>query len=174
MAVEVIANMNGSCTQQLGPDSRPRRVRAGERIEWLWPVDGNADDEGYVPLPKGWTVLRTIGKEELERRLKKHEQPEDTQRRRGTEDVEKSKVVPVQRGYNDEDRALIARAVESLDDDDHDHWTKQGKAEMQAIRERFEKLDMEKTGARDWPSWLTREIVDSVGARKRGDLNNDL
>ena len=41
--------------------------------------------------------------------------------------------------------------------------------DMQAVRAEVEKIEMEKTGERRWPNWVTREVVDSIGGRKRGD-----
>jgi hypothetical protein len=158
MAVEVLAKngSDGSCTMQLGPGMRPQRVRNGQRVIWKWPVEGSVDDEGYVALPEGWTVLRSVGGEELERRLKVLEQePVDPQRERGSAPPE--------------DQALLSEAIESLSDGNAEHWTKQNRPAIQAVRERFEAIEQGKTGERSWPSWITNEIVDLVGARKRGD-----
>lgn len=167
MAVEVLAVEGGPVI--LGPGMRRQRVRENTRVIWYWPLEGKKGDEGYRPLPKSWKVLRTVGGSELERRSAPTEVKVDKQRQRGRTDT----VDPfreVNRGYTPEDQAMISAAMEALTDENDDHWTKAGLPDIAAVREQFEKIEMETTGARNWPSWLTREMCSLIDTRKRGDV----
>lgn len=176
MAIEVLAHEGG--TMILGPEMPRQRVRSGTRVVWLWPVaeEGETLPEDVPPLPKSWEILRTLGQEELERRMKGGPAgPTDSQRARTGQDVK-----PVDRGLSKQDRAMIAAAQESLLDGENAHWTRAGMPAIEAVRGAFEKIEMEGlegvcegTGARDWPVWLTREILDSMGQRKRGDQDEE-
>jgi hypothetical protein len=75
------------------------------------------------------------------------------------------------RGWTLGDKSIVSQALQGLDDENNDHWTKSGIPQVDAVRQGIENIEMKFTQERRWPSWATREIIDSVGGRKRGDFD---
>lgn len=171
MAVEVLVVESGSTTIALGPGSPAIRVRPNTKQVWLWPIleKGAPGYEDVPPLPKRWQVQRTLGEEELEERLKgmTFVKPDPQRNRLRVKDMPGA-----DRESRESDKELVAKAVAALDDEENEHWTRAGLPQIQAVREIVERIEEKRTGEREWPSWVTRELLDGMVERKRGDCQD--
>jgi len=168
MAVEVLTRQLGSCTLALGPDSPAIRVRPNSLVVWLWPLPKDGEDlpEGIPKLPRYWEIQRLIGAEELETMMKGMTfVPPDPQR---TKLRVKEEALGAPRS-RENDLKLVEDAVMSLRDDENGHWTRSGLPQIQIIREIVERVVEKETNSREWPTWITRDLLNSVTQRVRGD-----
>lgn len=168
----------------LGP-GMPRHYYAKDTtVEWKWPVPEHWDkpgspelkkeledwDESIPLLPRAWPILREVSREESERRdaggpeMKPEDEP-------GRGRIKHMQDESQGRGWTLGDKSIVSQALQGLDDENNDHWTKSGIPQVDAVRQGIENIEMKFTQERRWPSWATREIIDSVGGRKRGDFD---
>ncbi len=178
MAYEVLAKTGGSL--QLAPGSRRSRVRSGSKVVWQYDLAEDDDPrhqtkegrqelaEARAVLPVGWTIIRKLGVSELSQKLHAAAVVKvDPQQARKGDEV--SAVSEKPRGWADADKDLVREAVDALSSKEKEQWTGKGQPSLQAVREIVQLMGEENDGVREWPSWITREVIELATERRRSD-----
>ncbi len=178
MAYEVLAKTGGAL--QLAPDTRRRRVRAGSTVVWQFNLaeddvprhqtkEGRKEHaEARAVLPRGWTIIRKLGVAELSKKLDEAAAPKvDPQQLRKGDEVSAESEKP--RGWADADKALVREAVDALSSNEKGQWTGKGQPSLQAVREIVQLMGEENDGVKEWPSWITREVINLATERRQSD-----
>jgi hypothetical protein len=140
MAYEVL--VVGLGNQSLTPGGAEHRCRDGARITWERPKD---------ELPSKWLILRTIGEDELGRRVRAIEPP-----------VDKTIIS----GPSAEQLEAVKIVVEAFEDAKADYWTRDGKPMVDEVREGVSSLLP--TGSAP-TTWITREVIEKATQRTRSE-----